>query len=161
LYHWYKIPKYFQNKEQKKLIGVFEHRVLEPNESITRGLNDLTFGPHARFMDIKREDIEKVPEVTILAESPKAGVFIVKFGDGDVGITGHVEYELGTLVSEYERDVDLGEKIDFPENLYENNDRSQKPVIRWRETQGIVGRNWINMLHERRNKRVTEKLSHR
>lgn len=158
LYHRYGIPKHLQNNEEKKLIGVFEHDVLDSTDPLMHGLNDRTYGPHARFMDLKKEDIQKAPEVTILAESPKAGIFIVKFGE-DYGITGHLEYELQTLVKEYERDADLGEKIDFPENLYENNDRAQKPIIRWREPQTIVGNNLIKILQERRLRRFQEKRS--
>ena len=38
--------------------------------------------PHSRHSGIRKEDIEKVKDITILAESEKAGVFLAIANEG-------------------------------------------------------------------------------
>ena len=47
---------------------------------------------------IRKEDIEKVKDITILAESEKAGVFLAIANEGrKIFVMGHPEYDLVTL----------------------------------------------------------------
>ena len=73
LYHHYGVPKY---PLKEKMFGIFEHRVLEPFHSIFRGFDDCFYVPHSRHTEVRREDILKVPELTLLSESEDAGVYM-------------------------------------------------------------------------------------
>ncbi len=142
LYHYYGIPKY---DLPRKMFGVFEHRVLSRAQSLMRGFDDVFFAPHSRHTEIRREDIEKVPELQILAESDDAGVYIVSSKDGrHLFITGHSEYDPLTLKGEYDRDVNKGLPIHVPNNYYPKNDPAQNPVVRWRGHSNLLYSNWLN-----------------
>ena len=79
LYYHYGIKKH---KLDKKLFGVFEHKVVYPNPILLRGFDDRFFIPHSRHTYVDKKDIENVKELKILAESTEAGVSIVftKYG---------------------------------------------------------------------------------
>ena len=142
LYHQFGIPKYPLPAKQ---FGVFEHHVIEKNVKLLRGFDDVFYAPHSRHTEIRRSDIEKVPDLKILAESNEAGVYIVGSNDNRrVYITGHSEYDPFTLKSEYDRDVAAGLPITIPENYYPDDDPTQKPVVRWRGHSHLLFANWIN-----------------
>ena len=142
LYHRYGIPKY---PLPRKMFGVFEHRTLVPTERLLRGFDDTFLAPHSRHTEIRRADIEKAGELTILAESDESGVYIVGSKDGrDVFITGHSEYDPLTLKAEYDRDVGKGLPIDVPRNYYPRDDPSQPPQVRWRGHASLLYANWLN-----------------
>ncbi|MBI5950976.1 MAG: homoserine O-succinyltransferase [Chloroflexi bacterium] len=142
LYHRYGIPKY---DLPRKMFGVFEHRVLSRNEKLMRGFDDYFFAPHSRHTEIRREDIEKVPDLILLAESDEAGVYIVGSKDGrHLFITGHSEYDPFTLKGEYDRDVNKGLPIHVPNNYYPRNDPKQPPIVRWRSHANLLYANWLN-----------------
>ncbi len=87
LYHHYGVPKYAL---EKKMFGVFQHRSLEPLHPIFRGFDDRFHVPHSRHTEIRREDILKVPELTLLSESEEAGVYLaVARGGREFFVTGH------------------------------------------------------------------------
>ena len=74
LYCHYGIPKY---PLEKKMFGIFRQHPLAPHLPIFRGFDDTFFMPHSRHTEIRREDIEKCPELTVIAESPESGVSMV------------------------------------------------------------------------------------
>lgn len=142
LYHRYGIPKY---PLPRKMFGVFEHRTLAPTERLLRGFDDTFMAPHSRHTEIRRADIEKVPDLKILAESDESGIYIVGSRDGrHVFITGHSEYDPLTLKTEYERDVSNGLPIDVPKNYYPQDDPSKPPQVRWRGHASLLYANWLN-----------------
>ncbi len=142
LYHKYGIPKY---DLPRKMFGVFEHRLLNRTESLMRGFDDIFLAPHSRHTEIRREDIEKISEIEILAESDEAGVYIVGSKDGrNLYITGHSEYDPLTLKGEYDRDVNKGLPIHVPKNYYPNDDPSKMPNVRWRGHANLLYANWLN-----------------
>ncbi len=142
LYHRYGIPKY---PLPRKMFGVFAHRVLDPRNKLMRGFDDIFLAPHSRHTEIRRADIERVPELQILAESDEAGIYIVVSRDGRrVYVTGHSEYDPLTLQSEYERDLNKGLPIHIPVNYYPNDDPGQPPVVRWRSHAHLLFANWLN-----------------
>ena len=142
LYHQFGIPKYPLPAKQ---FGVFPHRVLEPNIKLLRGFDDVFYAPHSRHTEIRRVDIEKAPELKILAESDEAGVYIVATTDGrQVFVTGHSEYDPLTLKKEYDRDVAARLPISIPVNYYPDNDPNQTPLVRWRGHANLLFANWIN-----------------
>ncbi len=142
LYHRYGIPKY---DLPYKMLGVYEHRVLSPTESLLRGFDDIFFAPHSRHTEIRRKDIEKVADLQILAESDEAGIYILGTKDGrHLFITGHSEYDPLTLKAEYDRDIHKGLPIHVPKNYYPDNDPTQTPNVRWRGHANLLYSNWLN-----------------
>lgn len=142
LYHQYGIPKY---PLPQKMFGVFEHTFSRRNVPLLRGFDDVFYAPHSRHTEIRREDILRVPDLEILSESPRAGVYIVARRDGrQIFVTGHSEYDPLTLKFEYERDVALGLPIHVPENYYPNDDPTCAPVVRWRGHSSLLFANWLN-----------------
>lgn len=142
LYHWYGIPKHPLPAKQ---FGAFPHRVLQKNVKLLRGFDDFFYAPHSRHTEVRRVDIEKVPELDILVESDEAGIYIVASQDGrQIFVTGHSEYDPLTLKSEYDRDVALGLPIAVPSNYYPNDDPSRTPQVRWRGHANLLFANWLN-----------------
>jgi homoserine O-succinyltransferase len=142
LYHQFGIPKYPLPAKQ---FGVFPHRVLEKNIKLLRGFDDIFYAPHSRHTEIRRADIEKVPELKILAESDEAGIYITATRDGrQIFVTGHSEYDPQTLKNEYDRDIAANLPIAIPANYYPNDDPTQPPVVRWRGHAHLLFSNWIN-----------------
>ncbi|MGC8803969.1 MAG: homoserine O-acetyltransferase/O-succinyltransferase family protein, partial [Bacteroidales bacterium] len=142
LYHFYGIPKY---KLPAKMFGVFEHRVTDPMLPLVRGFDDVFMAPHSRHTEVRREDIEKVPGLQIVAFSPEAGVHIVMDQQGrKIFVTGHFEYDPHTLHQEYIRDKNKGMDIDIPQNYFPNDDPSQRPVVTWRSHANLFFANWLN-----------------
>jgi homoserine O-succinyltransferase len=142
LYYHHGVPKY---PLPEKMFGVFRHRVLKTNVPLLRGFDDEFFAPHSRHSAIHREDVEKVSDLEILAESPEAGLYIVATKDQrQVFITGHSEYDPCTLQEEYERDLAKGLSIKLPENYYPDDDPAQFPVVRWRSHANLLFNNWLN-----------------
>ena len=142
LYHFYGVPKYALNK---KMFGVFEHTVYDPKNPIFRGFDSKFYVPHSRHTEIRAEDIRKIPELTILSESPESGVYMVMAGNGrDFFITGHSEYSPDTLDTEYKRDLAKGLPIEMPKNYYRNNNPNNEPIVRWRSHANLLFINWLN-----------------
>ena len=142
LYCHYGIPKY---RREKKLSGIYRHKVLHHRIPLVRGMDDYVMAPHSRYTEVRREDIEKHPGLNVLAESPEAGVFLVMKEDGSqIFIQGHPEYDRMTLNNEYLRDVNKGLLPDIPSNYYKNDDPLDQPVLSWRTTCNMLYANWLN-----------------
>lgn len=142
LYYHYQIPKY---PLEKKLSGVYKHRVSDASCPIFRGFDDEFFVPHSRYTTLHREDILANPELTLLSESDQAGVYMVMARNGrEFFISGHSEYAPDTLHNEYVRDINKGLEIDPPCNYYPNDDVSQKPIVKWRAHANLLFNNWLN-----------------
>ena len=102
---------------EKKMFGIFEHR----------------------------EDILKVPELTLLSESKDAGVYMVMARGGrEFFVTGHSEYSPLTLDTEYRRDLGKGLPIEIPRNYYVDDDPDKGPLVRWRAHANLLFSNWLN-----------------
>lgn len=142
LYHHFGVPKH---PLPEKLFGVFAHTVNKPNVKLFRGFDSVFHIPHSRHTENRREDIEKVAELEILSESEEAGVYIVATKDGrQIFVTGHSEYDQGTLRDEYERDRSRGLDIAIPKHYFPNDDPSQPPVVNWRAHANLLFSNWLN-----------------
>ena len=141
LYHHYSIPKY---PLDSKMSGIFEHHVLVPTEPILRGFDERFFMPQSRHTEVKAEDIRKNPHLHIVSSSPESGVGIVVSERNEVFITGHFEYDRGTLAYEYERDLNAGMNPHVPDNYFEDDDPRKDPVLRWRGHATLFFTNWLN-----------------
>ena len=86
-YHYYGI-----NKRQlpQKLFGVYEHKVSNRKIPLVRGFDDIFLAPHSRHTETPAEAIHACKELTILAESEKAGVFLAIAENGKkIFVAGH------------------------------------------------------------------------
>ncbi len=142
LYYHYGIPKL---PLQKKLSGVYEHRLLTPKSRLFRGFDSIFYAPHSRHTEVKAEDIMKTPRLKLMAVSDKAGVYAVCSEDSkQFFIMGHSEYDANTLANEYNRDVKKGLNPEIPYNYFPDNDPSKEPVMRWRAHSTLLYTNWLN-----------------
>lgn len=142
LYHHYGIPKY---QLAEKMFGIFPQKPLIPTLPIFRGFDDSFNMPHSRHTELRREDILKVPELTLIAESEYSGVGIVMAREGrEFFITGHSEYAPNTLDTEYKRDLGKGLPIHMPYNYYKDDDSSLPPLVTWRAHGNMLFSNWLN-----------------
>ncbi len=142
LHYHYGVPKY---PLPQKMFGIFPQTPRDPRLPIFRGFDDVFYMPHSRHTEIRREDIEKVPELQIIAESEQSGVSMVMARGGrEIFVTGHSEYSPGTLDTEYRRDLAKGLPIQMPVNYYRNDDPDQGPLVTWRGHGNLLFTNWLN-----------------
>ena len=142
LYYHYNIPKYTL---ERKLFGIFKHRPQSTRLPIFRGFDDVFCMPHSCHAEVRREDIERNPQLQIIAESPEGGVGIVMARGGrEFFITGHLEYSPNTLDNEYRRDRDIRDDVDLPRNYYTDDDPEKPPLVTWRAHANLLYNNWVN-----------------
>ncbi len=142
LYYHYGIKKH---EMKEKLFGIYKHKLLHRKDPLVRGFDDYFFAPQSRYTYNRKEDIEAVEDLRILAESEEAGVFLVISKDGkQVFVTGHLEYDRVTLDQEYKRDVKKGLAIEKPVNYYPGDDSEGVPCLSWRCHSNALYSNWIN-----------------
>ncbi len=142
LYYHYGVQK---TSLDSKMFGIFEHKVLERKVPFVRGFDDVFYAPHSRYTTVTRDDIAKCNELTILAESEEAGVFIAIARDGkQIFVMGHPEYDRISLDKEYKRDVAKGLDIALPKNYYPENQPESRPNLVWRAHANAMYTNWLN-----------------
>lgn len=142
LYHFYNIPKY---QLDRKMFGIFPTRPLRPRLPIFRGFDDDFRMPQSRHTEVHRSDIEKVKELSIIAESPESGVSMVMARNGrDFFITGHLEYAPDTLDKEYKRDIGKRSDVGLPLHYYLEDDPKKGFLVTWRAHANLLFANWIN-----------------
>ena len=101
-----------------------------------------------RIPDIPKclsEYIRACKEITILAESEEAGLFLAMAQGGRrIFVMGHPEYDRITLDGKYKRDMGKGLPIDLPKNYYKDDDPENKPLLLWRAHANNLYTNWLN-----------------
>ncbi|MCI8528881.1 MAG: homoserine O-succinyltransferase [Lachnospiraceae bacterium] len=141
-YHYYGI-----NKKQlpSKLFGIYEHRVKNRKIPLVRGFDDIFLAPHSRHTETPSEAIHDCKELTVLAESPVAGVYLaIAQGGKKIFVAGHPEYDRYTLSNEYHRDLKKGLPIQIPYNYYPDDNPDEKPLLQWRSHSNNLYSNWLN-----------------
>lgn len=129
----------------KKLSGIYRHRVMKRREPLVRGFDDEFYAPHSRYTEVSAEDIHNCPDLKVLAESDEAGVFLCMAGDGrQIFVTGHPEYDRYTLDYEYKRDTARNLNPDIPVNYYPDDNPENKPILLWRSHSINLYSNWLN-----------------
>ncbi len=142
LYYHYGIDK---KPLDKKMFGIFTHKVLIPSHPLLRGFDDTFLAPHSRHTANALEDIQAESDLDILTVSDQAGVHICadracrKFF-----VTGHSEYDRCTLAGEYARDLEKGLDIKVPYNYFPNDNPNKLPVMNWRGAASLLFSNWVN-----------------
>ena len=142
LYYHYGIKKYLT---EKKVFGVFEHRVTRPHNPLVRGFDEVFYAPHSRHTTIRKNEVLAEPALRILAESDQAGVHIIATENGrQIFILGHQEYDKETLATEYFRDVNKGLDINIPYNYFRDDDPEKEILFRWKGHASLLFSNWLN-----------------
>ena len=141
LYHFYDIPKY---PLPKKMFGIFPTILLKPELPIFRGFDDVFRMPQSRHTEIRREDIERVADLKIIAESAESGVSIVRSRSRrEFFITGHLEYAPDTLDTEYHRDLGKRNDVEVPKHYYRDDKPTNGPLVTWRAHANLLFVNWV------------------
>ena len=111
-----------------------------------RGFDDYFNAPHSRYTEIPEEEIKKVRDLTVLADSEKAGVYLAASRDRRrVFVFGHGEYDRDTLRREYERDLlKKGEDAPMPQNYFSGDDPQSSAPLTWRAHESLLFANWLN-----------------
>ena len=141
LYHYYGINKKLL---PRKLFGIYEHKVKNRKIPLVRGFDDIFLAPQSRHTETPAEAIHACQELTVLAESPVAGVYLAMAQEGKkIFVTGHPEYDRYSLNNEYYRDLNKGLDIQIPYNYYPNDDPKEKPLLQWRSHSNNLYSNWL------------------
>lgn len=130
---------------EKKMFGVFPHKIVSKKSMILKGFDDIFYVPHSRYSKVLREDIEANDMLELLTFSDISGVHIVANKNGrQYFITGHSEYDRYTLANEYFRDKEKGKDIAIPYNYFPNDDVNEKPLFSWKCHANLMFSNWLN-----------------
>lgn len=141
-YHYYGIQKQLL---PEKLFGLYSHKVQNRKVPLVRGFDDFFLAPHSRHTETPAAAIHQCDQITVLAESQEAGVFLAYAENGKkIFVNGHPEYDRYTLDAEYKRDLGKGLPIHIPRNYYPNDDPAQKPALQWRSHSNNLYTNWLN-----------------
>lgn len=142
LYYHYGIDKV---QLDKKMFGVFRHKVMNRKIPLVRGFDDVFLAPHSRHTEVPMEKIRAEKRLMVLAESEEAGLFLAMAQEGrQIFVMGHPEYDRVTLDGEYKRDLSKGLAIEMPKNYYEDDDPDNAPLLTWRAHANNLYTNWLN-----------------
>lgn len=142
LYYNYGIPK---EMYKEKLHGVFEHTVTRPGNPLVRGFDEMFYVPHSRLAGVRYEDVEKHPELRVLAVSEEAGIHLLSTENGrEIYVMGHPEYDRDTLEKEYLRDTERGLAPPVPQHYYRGDEPFGDILFRWRSHGNLMYTNWLN-----------------
>ena len=146
IYHHHGVPKHTLTE---KAFGVYRHRNLKPSSVYLNGFSDDFQVPVSRWTEVRRADIDKVPELSILMESEEMGICLVEEARGKrLYMFNHIEYDSTSLADEYFRDVNAGIPIKMPHDYFPHNDPSITPPNRWRSHAHLLLGNWINEIYQ-------------
>lgn len=129
----------------KKMFGIFPHKVDYKKSILFRGFDDVFMAPHSRHTTVDIDDIKKCEGLKILASSNEAGVYAISTAEGrQIFITGHSEYDADTLANEYFRDLNEGKPIEIPKNYFPEDNPQNEPIVTWRSHANLLFSNWLN-----------------
>jgi homoserine O-succinyltransferase len=132
----------------KKIFGVFETMNLNRDHRITGDMDDIFWCPQSRHSGIADDVLERERDrgkINLLAHAKGTGYIIFESADQRFLMhLGHLEYEPGRLIEEYNRDKDLGRQdVSKPENFNIDN-----PINTWRAHRNEFFSQWIKFVHE-------------
>ena len=143
LYYHYGIKKF---DLERKLFGIYPHKILKRTSPLFRGFDDVFMAPHSRATECRLEDVMAVPELEVMAITQEGSMAIAKTKDSrQFFVTCHAEYDADTLSLEYFRDMDKGlTTVDLPKNYFPDDDPKNPPLVTWRSTGQLLYSNWLN-----------------
>ncbi len=142
MYYFYGVNKTLKDN---KIFGVFPHKVYHKTNPLVRGFDDFFYAPHSRHTDIAPDEFKSIKDITVLAKSEEAGVYLAASKDlRKVFVFGHGEYDSDTLANEYERDKNKGLDIALPKHYYPGDNPALSPPLTWRAHESLLISNWLN-----------------
>jgi len=142
LQHFHNIPKYTL---PEKRFGVYLHKNGNPESILLRGFDDQFLVPVSRHTEMRRSDIDKVPDLDVLSESDESGLYIVRNKNHrQLFVFNHSEYDACSLQKEYERDRTSSKPIKIPVNYFPDNNPGNVPTLSWRAHANLLFNNWLN-----------------
>jgi homoserine O-succinyltransferase len=134
---------------EKKLFGVFEETVLDPDHPILGGSDDVFRCTHSRHSGIRSAELEAARDggvVRLLSYGKETGYSVFESADGRLLMhLGHPEYEATRLAHEWERDSAAGRTDVEPPKHFD----LARPVNVWRSHCNDLFARWL--LHISRN----------
>lgn len=131
-----------------KAFGCFRHRNMAPASPFLRGFSDDCVIPVSRWTEMRKDEIDAAPGLSILLHSDEVGPCLVEDpGHRALYIFNHLEYDSDTLKQEYDRDVASGTPINVPCNYYPDDDPTKPPLNRWRSHGHLLYGNWISEIY--------------
>ena len=132
-----------------KAFGLFKQNNLAPSSPYLRGFSDECYIPVSRWTEMRMSEIEAATGLIPLLGSDETGPCLVQDPEHRaLYIFNHFEYDTGTLHEELMRDKEAGQPIVLPQNYYQNDDPSQRPVNRWRSHAHLLYGNWVNEIYQ-------------
>ena len=142
LYHFHRVPKF---ELPEKAYGVFPHRNLAPTSPYLRGFSDRFPMPVSRWSATCAKSLKATEDLQILAESDTSGIGLIADVDHRMlHMFNHLEYDTGTLATEYHRDG--GRQMPF--NYFPDDDATQAPENSWRAYAHLLFGNWIDEIYQ-------------
>lgn len=138
LYHNYGTNKILLPEKRS---GIYEYRNLQPNDPLMRGIDHKFRMPQSRHATVSLDEWSKISDIRVAAATPDGDVGLAISDNGNVFITGHLEYDGDTLDCEYNRDLGKGMDPHKPLNYY---DDDGAPELTWRSYATLIFTNWIN-----------------
>ena len=146
LYHHYGIQKV---RLEKKLSGVYKHRILHRKKMLMRGMDDEFFVPQSRYTGVDEEALRSNKELYVVADSEECGSYLIlACSSRQIFVTGHSEYDRYDLDKEYKRDLGKGLNPDIPVNYDPDNDPEKTPILSWRSGSNCIYSNWLNFVYQ-------------
>ncbi|MBW1606428.1 homoserine O-succinyltransferase [Lactobacillus sp. Sy-1] len=140
LYCDFAIPK---TELKQKLFGIYQASSINPNCRLCNNLSRFV-NPQSRHSQslINRESLPT--ELTIVADNQFTGPLILHSdAKRQTYLTGHPEYSLDTLDTEYHRDLAKNSVIDAPANYY---DRKHQIENTWQNSSIQLYQNWVDLI---------------
>jgi len=146
LYHYNNIKKTLL---PKKVSGIYRHEIVLPFTPIVAGFDDVFDVPVSRLTGLDEEKIARHPDLDIIAVSSLSGAFIINDKkERRVYVLNHLEYDAGTILKEYQRDLAAGLDPDIPHNYFPQNNPDESPAITWRAHRALFFTNWVNSVYQ-------------
>lgn len=131
----------------KKLSGIYENSVENPKHPLFRGFDDSFFCPHSRYTETILPNL--TADFEILSQSDESGIsMLCKKNYREIYLFGHLEYDRETLNFEYQRDLTAGKNPEIPEHYFPDENPSNQPRMRWRESSFLFFGNWLNLIYQ-------------
>jgi homoserine O-succinyltransferase/O-acetyltransferase len=144
LHHFHGVPKHVL---PEKAFGVFGQTVLKAHSPYLSGFSDDFAIPISRWAEIRVEDLEGHPELSLLCRSEKGASILEEGGGKRLYVLDHLEYDAESLADEYFRDVNANVPIKPPRGYFPADDPNVRPPNRWRAHAHLLISNWINEMY--------------
>ena len=141
----------------EKAFGCFRHTNLAPTSPYLRGFSDDLIVPVSRWMEVRQEEVDVVPELETLIGSQEVGPCLIEdHAHNSLYVFNHFEYDSTTLAEEYQRDLADGRDIGIPRGYFPDDDPARPPPNRWRSHAHLLYGNWINAIYQTTSNDVEE-----